>query len=201
MLINIIANQINAPDTIADRLIGVNGQLAYKFSEDLQHFMALTVGNTCVMGRETFMSLPKRKSDGQRALKNRLNIILTRQIDFKAPEPEVLVAHTLSGALQAAAKNANYHNKDIYICGGQSVYEEAMRIADRLVITYVDAQIPLDGAKDLRYFPEIDLNVWQEMPGAIYGVTKDGFNYRIVEYMKATVVRAKQEGNKDASSI
>jgi dihydrofolate reductase len=185
----LIANLINAPGTIADRLIGFDGHLAYRFPEDLQHFMKLTVGNACVMGRETFESLPTRKSDGGKALSNRLNIILTRDNDYQAPEPAVLVAHSLHGAMQAVAKNADYLSKDIYICGGQSVYEQAMLFADRLVITYVDAKISLDGAKDLRYFPEIDLNIWHEMPGTIYGVTKDGFNYRICEYRRKSTLR------------
>lgn len=188
MLIKLIANQINAPGTIADRLIGFDGHLAYRFTEDLQHFMKLTVGNTCVMGRETFESLPTRKSDGSKALSDRLNIILTRDNSYQAPEEGVLVAHSLSGGLQAVAKNADYRFNDIYICGGQNVYEEAMLIADRLVITDVDAKVSLDGAKNLRYFPEIDLNIWHEMPGTIYGVTKDGFDYRISEYQRHITV-------------
>ncbi len=189
MKIILIANLIDAPGTNADRLIGINGQLAYRFKEDLQHFMKKTVGNTCVMGRETFESLPTRKSDGGKALSNRLNIILTRDNDYQAPEEGVLVAHSLSGALQAVAKNADYRFNDIYICGGQSVYTEAMQFADALVVTKVEAKVSLDGAKDPRYFPEIDLNTWHEMPYAIFGVTKDGFNYRISEYRRKSTIQ------------
>ena len=59
--------------------IGYDGDLLYKISEDLKRFRRLTEGNIIVMGRRTFESLPDKK-----ALQNRINIVITRDKEYKA---------------------------------------------------------------------------------------------------------------------
>ena len=67
--------------------IGKGGDLLFHISADLRRFKALTMGNTIVMGRRTFESLPKG------ALPGRQNIVVTRQPDYAAPGVDV--AHSL----------------------------------------------------------------------------------------------------------
>ena len=52
--------------------IGKDNKLIYRLPDDMKRFKALTTGNTVIMGRNTFESLPKG------ALPNRRNIVLSR---------------------------------------------------------------------------------------------------------------------------
>lgn len=105
--------------------IGYENKLIYWLPNDLKRFKALTTGNTIIMGRRTFESLPKG------ALPNRRNIVLSRTgktEDF----PGCDLYHSLEEALQHC--NAD---EEIYIIGGNSVYQEAMSLADRLCLTLI----------------------------------------------------------------
>ena len=66
MRINIIAA------VAMNRGIGFDNKLLYWLPNDLKRFKALTTGHTIIMGRNTFLSLPKG------ALPNRRNIVLSR---------------------------------------------------------------------------------------------------------------------------
>ncbi|MDE6276878.1 MAG: dihydrofolate reductase, partial [Muribaculaceae bacterium] len=94
--------------------IGRSGDLLYHIREDLRHFKALTVGNTVVMGRKTFESLPKG------ALPDRRNIVVTRNAQFSAPDIET--APSLEKALEMAADGPG----ETFIIGGGKIYARAL---------------------------------------------------------------------------
>ena len=107
-----------------NRAIGFQNKLIYWLPNDLKRFKALTTGNTIIMGRNTFLSLPKG------ALPNRRNIVLSRSTkEF----PGCDVYASLDEALEHCSKD-----EDIYIIGGASVYNQALKIADRLCLTEID---------------------------------------------------------------
>lgn len=122
--------------------IGNNGKLLYWLPADLRRFKALTTGNTIIMGRKTFDSLPKG------ALPNRRNIVLSRnRTDFPGAEAFA----SLTEALAAVPAE-----EDIYIIGGASVYAEALPLADRLCLTEVhDTPREADA-----FFPDFDREEW-----------------------------------------
>ena len=60
----------------SDNAIGRRGDLLYHVSADLRRFKALTTGNTIIMGRKTFESLPKG------ALPDRRNIVISRDSGY-----------------------------------------------------------------------------------------------------------------------
>lgn len=126
--------------------IGFKNKLIYWLPNDLKRFKQLTTGNTIIMGRRTFESLPKG------ALPNRRNIVLSRNgkpEDFPGAE----LFPTLEAALQACKSD-----EEIYIIGGASVYEQALPIADRLCLTYVhDTPQNAD-----TFFPAVDMSSWKE---------------------------------------
>lgn len=118
MRINIIAAVAN------NRAIGLKNKLIYWLPNDLKRFKALTTGNTIIMGRHTFESLPKG------ALPNRRNIVLSRTTkEFKGCD----CYPSLDEALQSCSEK-----EDVYIIGGSSVYEQAMNKADRLCLTLIN---------------------------------------------------------------
>ncbi len=119
MTINIIA-------AVAENLaIGYNNRLIYRISGDMKRFKSLTTGNTVIMGRKTFESLPKG------ALPNRRNIVLsTTKKDF----PGCDTYGSLKEALEHCGADEN-----VFIMGGASVYKEALAFADHLYITEIKA--------------------------------------------------------------
>lgn len=127
-MITIIAN------VAKNRAIGNKNKLIYWLPNDMKRFKALTTGHTIIMGRNTFLSLPKG------ALPNRRNIVLTRST-FPTPSgqtatdlyPGCDVYPSLEEALKHCAED-----EDIYIIGGASVYRQALPLADRLCLTEVD---------------------------------------------------------------
>lgn len=125
--------------------IGFENKLIYWLHNDLKRFKALTTGNTIIMGRRTFESLPKG------ALPNRRNIVLSHH--GKAEDfPNADLYPSLNEALATC-------EGDVFIIGGASVYNEAMPIADRLCLTYIyDTPEQAD-----TFFPEINKDEWKEV--------------------------------------
>lgn len=109
--------------------IGAGGDLLYRLREDMRHFRRLTTGNTVVMGRRTFESLPGG------ALPARRNIIVSGN-GYRADGAET--AASLDEALRLAAAGPG----DTFIIGGGSIYAAALPLADRLDLTVIDAVHP-----------------------------------------------------------
>ena len=107
-----------------NRAIGFENKLIYWLPNDWKRFKALTTGHTIIMGRNTYLSLPKG------ALPNRRNVVLSTTVK-ELPGCEVFPT------LEAALKSCK-GDEDVYIIGGARVYEQAMALADRLCLTEVD---------------------------------------------------------------
>lgn len=125
--------------------IGNGGDMVYHISEDLRRFRELTTGNTVVMGRKTFESLPKG------ALPNRRNIVVSRNPEFEAPGAEL--APSLEEALELAAEGPG----ETFIIGGAQIYAAALPLADRLYLTMIEATAPEADT----HFPSIDPSEWR----------------------------------------
>ena len=146
-----------------NRAIGKDNKLIYWLPNDLKRFKALTTGHTIIMGRKTFESLPKG------ALPNRRNVVLSRsRHDFPGCE-------TFS-SLDEALKHCS-PDEDIYIIGGAQVYEQVIRMADRLCLTEVN-DTP-DGAD--AFFPEY--GGWRETARENHSKDeKHAYEYAFVDY-------------------
>ncbi|MBG9689568.1 hypothetical protein ABD91_01325 [Lysinibacillus sphaericus] len=112
MSINIIA-ALNETHSI-----GKNGQLLYRIKKDLQRFKQLTQSNSghpniCLMGKRTFEELPK-------PLDKRLNVVLTTNKKYKAPK-EVIIESSFDKVINHYLESGD-QDKDLWICGGQSLY-------------------------------------------------------------------------------
>jgi dihydrofolate reductase len=118
--------------------IGYKNELLYRISADLKRFKALTTGHTVLMGRKTFLSLPKG------ALPNRRNIVLTRDVNAQFPGTETFVS--IEDALAAVGAD-----EQVFVIGGAEIYRQTMSITDRLEVTLVH-DVPANADA---YFPEI----------------------------------------------
>ena len=148
-----------------NRAIGYKNKLIYWLPNDLKRFKALTTGHTIIMGRNTFLSLPKG------ALPNRRNIVLSRsQKDFPGCE----TFPSLEEALQHCTPD-----EDIYIIGGASVYRQALKIADRLGLTEID-DTPAEADT---FFPPYD--DWKEESREDHPTDdRHDFPYSFVDYIR-----------------
>lgn len=133
--------------TAENGVIGKDNQLLWKLSADLKQFKNLTTGHSVIMGRKTFESIG-------RPLPNRTNIVISRQQDFVLPEG-VLKASSLENAIELAKTHEG--SEEIFIIGGGNVYEQALKITDKIYLTEVDANIEGDA-----FFPTLDMSEWTE---------------------------------------
>lgn len=129
-------------------VIGADGRLAWRISDDLKWFKRVTMGKPVVMGRKTYDSIG-------RALPGRDNIVVTRSKDFTAPG--VMRAVSVEAALSLARTAAEKAGAaEICIIGGGELYRQTFALAGRLYLTRVAAQV--NG--DVR-FPDFDEAGWE----------------------------------------
>ena len=136
-----------------NRVIGKNNTLPWSLKEDMIRFKELTMGWPCIMGRKTWESLPKHPLPG------RPNIVISRSITA-IPEAQVF------SSLDEAVKTLNCQK--VFICGGASIYREALAIADKIELTQIHNHYEGDV-----FFPEIDPAVWEKTASADF----DGFSF------------------------
>ena len=127
-----------------NRVIGDHGRIPWRIPDDFAHFKATTMGGVLVMGRATYDSIG-------RPLPGRTTIVVTRNPDWSADG--VLIAHSLDDALARAADLPG----ETYVVGGTQIYEQALPLATRQVLTEVH-QSP-DGDA---HYPEFDTAAWVE---------------------------------------
>ncbi len=113
-----------------NRAIGKDNQLLWKLPDDLPRFKALTQGHSVIMGRRTWESLPEKF----RPLPGRANVVITRDGDYEAPG--AMLARSFPEALSLARDVEGA--EEIFVIGGEQVYECALPFAHRLYLTLVD---------------------------------------------------------------
>jgi len=128
-------------------LIGSEGGLPWHLPNEMKHFVEVTNGGVVVMGRKTYESIPNPP------LKNRINIILTRNSDFKADD--VIVCHSKDDVLDYVADI----QKPIHVIGGTSLFQmfiDEVNVLYRTIVyeTFIgDTYMP---PIDYRYFRIVD---------------------------------------------
>lgn len=131
-----------------NRVIGKDGRMPWRLPEDWRLFQRRTAGQIVILGRICFDTWPGATRDGRRAL-----VITSRALPAGSP---ALASASLPAALSAAGKLPG----EIFVCGGQAIYEEALALGGplRLFLTLVHARVPGD-----RFFPEWRHLPWQEI--------------------------------------
>ncbi len=147
--------------------IGFENKLLYWTPNDLKRFKELTTGHTIIMGRKTFESLPKG------ALPNRRNIVLSRtEKEFAGAEHYL----TLDAALESCS-----NEDEVFIIGGESIYNMAYDIASNLYITLIHNKAD----KADSFFPKIDEKRWEIISREDHTVDdKHPYSYSFINYNK-----------------
>lgn len=113
-------------------IIGKEGGIPWYLPADLTHFKQITMGHPIIMGRATHESIGK-------ALPGRTNIVLTHDSNYKAEGCRVV--QSIDKAIELAK---SLDDKEIFIIGGEQIYNQAMSELDRIYMTAVDADIKGD---------------------------------------------------------
>lgn len=126
-----------------NRGIGYENRLPWHLSADLKHFKEVTSGNTVIMGRKTWDSIPEK----YRPFKDRLNIVISRG-EQDLPEG-VLLAHSLDEALELAEKHGFKEDgtlRKAFVIGGATLYAEAIQHPNckELILTHIEAHFECD---------------------------------------------------------
>lgn len=113
--------------------IGKDNQLLYHIPTDMKFFKEKTKNNIVLYGRKTLQSFPNSEP-----LPYRDNIVLTTS-DI-SPQNNLLVAHSVEDTIEII-KSFN-DNRDVFICGGSSIYSQYVDMCDYAFITKIDAETP-----------------------------------------------------------
>ena len=122
--------------------------MPWHLPDDFAFFKRKTSHHPIIMGRKTLEALGK-------PLPNRLNIVITRNTDFRTDG--VTVVHTLDDAI-AKAKAGDQNQREIFVIGGAEIYTMALPIATTLYLTEIHRAYEGDA-----YFPEFDKGQWEEV--------------------------------------
>lgn len=145
------------------RGIGINNQLPWHLPEDLAHFKNTTSGHPIIMGRKTYDSIG-------RPLPKRRNIVVSRNSEWNQTGVE-----TVNSIEQAFAL---LNEEQAFVIGGAQIYQQAMQLAERLVVTEIQGEYDCDA-----FFPEIDPKIWEETSRQSF-ISSNNLAYDIVIYSK-----------------
>lgn len=152
--------------------IGKNNDLLCYLPSDLKRFKNLTSGNVVIMGRKTFESLPNG------ALPNRINIVITKDVNFKANN--VIVCNSIEECINLC--DFNYRDKICYVIGGGSIYKEFL---DRDVVQTIDVTYALNDIDGDITFPTLSSDKWVKMiEKRQYFDSRDECEYEIHKFFK-----------------
>lgn len=149
--------------------IGKEGGLLVHLPGDMQYFKEKTTGKVVVMGRTTFESLP-----GKKPLKDRVNIVLTRNSDFA---PEGCIRCSSMGELFKVLEN--YDMEDVFIIGGADIYRQFSPYCSGHLVTKINAVFDAD-----KHFENLDLRGDLELVGESEAQNDNGVEYRFTEYRR-----------------
>lgn len=121
--------------------IGNRDDLLVHIPEDQKNFRKITTGNVVVLGRKTLSGFP-----GGRPLKDRLNVILTKNPDFEAGD--AVIVRSQEELFEQLKK---YPSNEVYVIGGGTLYKMLEPYCDEAIITKIDYSYQAD-----TYFPNLD---------------------------------------------
>ena len=154
-----INKQINIIVAVGKKLvIGKDNKLIWRISDDLKRFKTLTTGHPIIMGRRTFESIGK-------PLPNRTNIVITRNKDLK------MEGCVVCNSLEEAVEKALEKDSQIFVIGGQEIFNQAIKIANRIYLTLIDAEEDGDA-----FFP--DYSDFKKIVSTEEHETSEGLKYK-----------------------
>jgi dihydrofolate reductase len=154
----------------SNRVIGRDNDLPWYLPEDLKRFKRLTSGHCVIMGRKTYDSIIKRLGG---PLPNRRNIVITSNSSYEARGADVV------SSFPEALRRTKSSN-EVFVIGGESVFKEALALADKIYATEIRKEVMGDV-----YFPHTDSSEWQVIERELSSADdKNEYDYEFVTYKR-----------------
>lgn len=154
--------------------IGKDNKLLYHISEDLKRFKELTTNNIVVIGRKTFESL------GNKPLPNRHNVVLTHDSLYNYSENEDYKNLEFTNYYHCILNyNESNPKKEIFIIGGQSIYELFLPYTDKIYLTQID-----DNSKEADTFFNFDKTKFELIKCESHHDNKKNVDYYFKDYVR-----------------
>ena len=147
--------------------IGKDNKLLVSIPADMKMFRQETTGQVCVMGRKTLESFP-----GGLPLKNRINIVLTRNENYKVKD--AIIVHSIEELMEELKK---YPAEDVYCIGGDTIYKQLLPYCDAAQVTKIDFAYIADS-----YFPNLDEDPQWHVAAESEEQTYFDLEYKFVRY-------------------
>ncbi len=149
--------------------IGYQNKLLVSIPEDMKFFRNETTGKVVVMGRKTLETFPNGLP-----LKNRTNIVLTRNPDYKVKGAEVC------GSVEEALDLISaYPPEDVYIIGGDTIYKQFLPYCDTAHVTRIDHAYMADA-----WFPNLEQDPEWELTGESEEKTYFDLEFSFCKYQR-----------------
>ena len=131
-----------------NREIGKDNDLIWHLPKDMKFFTEITTNHFVIMGRKNYDSIP----DKYRPLKNRTNVIVTRQKGFHAEN--CVVVNSIEEGIELAKFEGE---TECFIIGGGQIYDYSLKnnLADRMYLTHIHESFDADA-----FFPNFDPENW-----------------------------------------
>lgn len=157
-----------------DGVIGVDDRIPWRIPEDFKHFRDTTMGNTLLVGRATYLTLPKKAHEG------REYIVLNGGEHIPDLDSNHFQFSTIDTVLYLL-NDKNTKIQKVFVIGGASIYEQMIDYCDEAIITFVDKLIP-EGNKR---FPLMKLlEEFECVNSAEWQMSKTGTQYKIRYYKR-----------------
>jgi dihydrofolate reductase len=137
-----------------NKLIGGNNTLLWHLPDDLKNFKKLTINSVVIMGRKTYESIG-------RPLPKRVNVILTKDKDFKVEN--CLIYHSIGDIIRDFSDNPK-----VFVIGGGEIYKLFLPYVKIIYVSLVEGYYEGD-----TYFPEYNEN-WK----CLYNEQREGYKFQ-----------------------
>lgn len=153
-------------------VIGNNNSIPWNFPKDLINFKKITTNNVCIMGRNTWESLP----DKYKPLPNRINIVISSSYykNNKLKDLGVLVFKNIIDSINFC--KLNYSDKEIFIIGGSKLYKDSLSFKElkKMIITHIKYEYPGNV-----FFPKFQWKDWK-----VSKILDINMDFDTIEYIK-----------------
>lgn len=152
--------------------IGKNNDLLWHLPNDLKRFKALTTDHKIIMGRNTYLSLPKRP------LPNRTNIVIS-DIENEKFENTITV-NSIEKAMELVSQN-----EEAFVIGGGMIYKQLLPYSEKLYLTKVHKRFDADV-----FFPSINYKEWIEIEREDFqSDNKNPFDYSYITLQRKSNIK------------
>lgn len=153
----------------SNKVIGSKGEIPWNIPGEQSRFRVLTTGNVVIMGRKTFDEIFSKL---KKPLPDRINIVISSTKDYS--EYGCRTFQSLNAAIDFC--KTEYAGKEIFIGGGEKLYQEAIRYADKMYLTEIDMKVDGDA-----FFPDFNETDFVKEINEIF---TEPVSYRYVTYRR-----------------